>query len=60
MNTYDLNVKGIKIFKNISQKYLQENLNLLRGIVWTSGGNDSDIEIIINKKSSHLAKNDLR
>lgn len=46
MNTYDIKVKGIKIIENISQEELQKNLTQLRGLVWTSGGSDQDIEII--------------
>ena len=49
MNTYNINVKGIKVLCHISQNDLQENLKLIRGIVWTSGGNDKDIEVTLNK-----------
>jgi hypothetical protein len=46
MNTYNVNVKGIKIFENISQEELQNKLIQIRGLVWTSGGSDQDIEVI--------------
>jgi len=46
MNTYDVTVKGIKIFENISQEELQKNLIQVRGLVWTSGGSDQDIEVV--------------
>jgi hypothetical protein len=49
MNTYNISVKGTNIISQLSQSDLQENLKLIRGLVWTSGGNDKDIEITLNK-----------
>jgi len=49
MNTYNILVKGTNIVSQLSQSDLQENLKLIRGLVWTSGGNDDDIEITLNK-----------
>lgn len=49
MNTYNINVKGTKVLCHISQNDLQENLKLIRGLVWTSGGNDEDIQVSLNK-----------
>jgi hypothetical protein len=51
MNTYNIEVKGINVLSQIPQDDLTKNLNLIRGLVWTSGGNDSDIEIILNKSN---------
>jgi hypothetical protein len=49
MNTYNISVKGTNIISQLSQSDLQENLKLIRGLVWTSGGNDKDIKITLNK-----------
>lgn len=49
MNTYNISVKGNEILSQVSQSDLQENLKLIRGLVWTSGGNDKDIQVSINK-----------
>jgi len=49
MNTYNIEVKGVSILDQIPQNDLQENLKLIRGLVWTSGGNDKDIEVTLNK-----------
>jgi hypothetical protein len=51
MNTYNIEVKGISILSQIPQNDLQKNLKLIRGLVWTSGGNDKDIEVTLNKKN---------
>ncbi len=53
MNTYNIEVKGIKLFEKISQEDLQRSLDQVRGIVWTRGGNDQDISIILNKDDTH-------
>lgn len=50
MNTYNIEVNGIKIFEKIPQENLQKSLNQVRGIVWTRGGNDQDILVTLNKK----------
>jgi hypothetical protein len=49
MNTYNIDVKGISILSQIPQNDLQKNLKLIRGLVWTSGGNDKDIKVTLNK-----------
>jgi hypothetical protein len=49
MNTYSISVKGNEILSQVPQNDLQENLKLVRGLVWTSGGNDEDIEVSLNK-----------
>lgn len=52
MNTYNIDVKGITVLSQIPQNDLQKNLKLIRGLVWTSGGNDKDIEVTLNKSKS--------
>ena len=54
MNTYNISVKGTNIISQLPQSDLQENLKLIRGLVWTSGGNDEDIQVSINKNENHL------
>jgi methionine salvage enolase-phosphatase E1 len=49
MNTYNISVNGNEIMSQVPQSNLQENLKLIRGIVWTSGGNDGDIQVSLNK-----------
>lgn len=53
MSTYNIEVRGIKVIGNITQDEVQEKLRLVRGIVWTTGGNDQDIKIIINSITDH-------
>jgi hypothetical protein len=54
MNTYNISVKGNEILSQVPQSDLQDNLKLVRGLVWTSGGNDKDIQVSINKDENHL------
>jgi len=54
MNTYNISVKGNEILSQVPQSDLQENLKVIRGLVWTSGGNDKDIEVSLNKNENHL------
>jgi hypothetical protein len=49
MNTYNISVNGNEILRQVPQSNLQDNLKLIRGLVWTSGGNDKDIQIELNK-----------
>jgi hypothetical protein len=49
MNTYNISVNGNEILKQVPQSELQENLKMIRGLVWTSGGNDEDIQVVLNK-----------
>jgi hypothetical protein len=53
MNTYNISVKGNEILSQVPQSDLQENLKMIRGLVWTSGGNDKDIEVHLNKNEDH-------
>jgi hypothetical protein len=54
MNTYNISVNGSEILSQVPQSDLQENLRMIRGLVWTSGGNDKDIQVSINKDENHL------
>ena len=49
MNTYSISVNGNEILIQVPQNNLQDNLKTIRGLVWTSGGNDKDIQVSINK-----------
>ena len=49
MNTYNISVKGNEILSQVPQSNLQENMKTIRGLVWTSGGNDGDIQVELNK-----------
>jgi hypothetical protein len=53
MNTYNISVNGNEILSQVSQSNLQDNLKLIRGLVWTSGGNDGDIQVELNKNENH-------
>jgi hypothetical protein len=53
MNTYNISVNGNKILSQVPQNELQENLKLIRGLVWTSGGNDGNIQVSLNKNEDH-------
>lgn len=48
MNTYDINVKGKKIYQKVKFEDLEGKLKNIRGLVWMSGGKDEDIEIVEN------------
>jgi hypothetical protein len=54
MNTYNISVNGVTILDKISQEEVQENLKLIRGLVWTSGGKDQDITVTLNKNENPL------
>jgi hypothetical protein len=49
MNTYNISVRGVNVIEQIAQEDLQKNLKLIRGLVWTSGGGNEDITVILNK-----------
>jgi hypothetical protein len=48
MNTYNISVRGVNVIEQISQEDLQEKLKLIRGLVWTSGGGNEDITVVLN------------
>ena len=48
MNTYNISVEGREVLTQISTENIEENLKLIRGLVWTSGGSDKDITVSIN------------
>ena len=52
MNTYNISVNGNEILSQVPQSDLQQNLKTIRGLVWTSGGNDTDIEVTLNKNKT--------
>jgi hypothetical protein len=53
MNTYNIKVNGVSVIQKINKEELEENLKLIRGLVWTSGGNDECIEVSINRNENH-------
>lgn len=54
MNTYNISVNGNELLSQVPQNDLQEKLKLIRGLVWTSGGNDKDITVTINNQDRPL------
>ena len=48
MNTYNISVNGNEILSQVPQSNLQDNLKLIRGLVWTSGGGNEDITVVLN------------
>jgi hypothetical protein len=54
MNTYNIQVNGVEVVAQVPQEELQKNLNVVRGLVWTSGGSDKDIEVILNTSENTL------
>ncbi len=53
MNTYNIQVKGVTVLHKVKTENLEENLKIIRGLVWTSGGNDEDINVSLNKNEDH-------
>jgi len=49
MSTYRIEVNGVRVFEKISPEDLQKSIDQVRGIVWTRGGSDQDITVILNK-----------
>ena len=45
MNTYNVSVNGVEILKNIPETNLENNIKILRPLVWVTGGSDEDIKI---------------
>jgi len=54
MNTYNIKVNGNTIVEKISQENLEFTLNQIRGLVWTSGGNNENISVVLNKNENPL------
>jgi hypothetical protein len=48
MNTYNILVDGKNIITEITSDKLEGTLNIVRGLVWTSGGSDINIQVIEN------------
>jgi len=53
MNTYNISVEGRVVLTQISTENIEENLKLIRGLVWTNGGSDKDIIVSINTNEQH-------
>jgi hypothetical protein len=54
MNTYNIEVNGITIVERVNPEDLEKMLNQVRGLVWTSGGKNEDIKIILNTDEEPL------
>lgn len=54
MNTYNIQVNGITVIKDLNKEELDENLKIIRGLVWTSGGKSEDIEVSLNNDENPL------
>jgi hypothetical protein len=48
MNTFNISVDGKEVVTKITSDNLEGTLRVIRGLVWTSGGSDSNIEITQN------------
>jgi methionine salvage enolase-phosphatase E1 len=53
MNTYNIEVNGITVIKDINKEELDEKLKIIRGLVWTSGGKSEDIHVSLNNDETH-------
>jgi len=53
MNTYNIEVKGITLQERISPEDLDKTLMQVRGLVWTSGGSNEDIKVVLNSEETH-------
>lgn len=53
MNTYNISVEGKQILTQITTENLEKELKILRGLVWTNGGSDKDIDVSINTNEPH-------
>lgn len=54
MTTYDITVNGISVVTKVKPEDLDKMLNQVRGLVWTSGGKNEDIKVVLNKKEDPL------
>jgi len=54
MNTYNIEVNGVTIVERINPEDLDGMLNQVRGLVWTSGGKNEDIKVILNNQEDPL------
>lgn len=50
MTTYNIEVNGVTIVERINPEDLDDLLMQVRGLVWTSGGKDEHIKVILNNK----------
>lgn len=54
MTTYNINVNGVTIVERVNPEDLERMLNQVRGLVWTSGGKDEDIKVVLNNQEDPL------
>jgi hypothetical protein len=54
MTTYNIEVNGITIVEKVNPEDLENMLNQVRGLVWTSGGKNEDIKVILNNREDPL------
>jgi methionine salvage enolase-phosphatase E1 len=54
MNTYDIEVNGVIVIKDIKKEELDEKMKIIRGLVWTSGGKSEDIQVSLNNDENPL------
>lgn len=48
MNTFNISVNGKPILMEVPADSLEGELNVIRGLVWTSGGSNEDIKVESN------------
>jgi hypothetical protein len=53
MNTYNIEVNGITLQERINPEDLDKTLIQVRGLVWTSGGKNEDIKVVLNSGETH-------
>jgi hypothetical protein len=53
MNTFNILVNGKDIITEITSDKLEGTLQIVRGLVWTSGGSDMNIQV----KKNNLKEN---
>jgi len=53
MNTYNISVEGRVVLTQIPTENIEENLKIIRGLVWTHGGSDKDIIVSINTNEQY-------
>jgi hypothetical protein len=52
MDNYDVEVNGKLVLTGVPSDKLEEELLIIRGLVWTSGGKEDDIQITLNKSTT--------
>jgi len=54
MTTYNIEVNGVTIVERVNPEDLDGMLNQVRGLVWTSGGKNEDIKVVLNNHEDPL------